>query len=118
MTTYRVIDLIGYEADTPESDELMGYGIMAEDGDSMKMLPQVYGTRSEADREIVLMEESDANLVPSYEITYVSDRPKRVVGPEHFERSSAFAPVLRMQVGEKIERRYRSAGYKSIKRVS
>lgn len=54
-----------------------------------------------------------------FEITYVNSRkPKAVVGPERFERSAAFAPVLRLAVGESAPRRYRSAGYKRIRRVA
>lgn len=54
-----------------------------------------------------------------FQITYVnSRRPSKTVGPERFERSAAFAPVLRLAVGESINGRYHSAGYKSIKRVA
>lgn len=118
MKTYRVIDLIGFEADTPDEDELMGYGIMTEDGDKMTMLPQVYGVRSEAAREIVLMEEDDANVAPRYEITYVDRRPNRVVGEEHFARSVVGRTTSKLAVGESTGAQFRSAGYQSIKRVS
>lgn len=51
-----------------------------------------------------------------FEITYVNKRSKRTVDESHFQRSSAFAPVLKMEVGD-IARRYASAGYRQIKRV-
>lgn len=55
-----------------------------------------------------------------FEIKYVSPRkPKRVVTEDHFAKSSAFAPVLKMAVGESAPRgRYTSANYKSIKRIA
>lgn len=53
-----------------------------------------------------------------FQIIYINPhQPKRIVGEEHFAKSSAFYPVLQLEVGEKIERRYHSAGYKSVKRV-
>lgn len=54
-----------------------------------------------------------------FKITYVNPRrPSKTVGPERFEKSAAFAPVLRLAVGESISGRYRTAGYKTIKRVA
>lgn len=53
-----------------------------------------------------------------FEITYVNRRkPKRIVTEEHFARSAAFAPVLKLAVGEDAPRRYRTAGFKRIRRV-
>jgi hypothetical protein len=54
-----------------------------------------------------------------FEITYVAPKPKREVDESHFARSRAFAPVLRLQVGESAPSgRYWSAGYKQIKRIA
>lgn len=54
-----------------------------------------------------------------FKITYVNPhKPPVVVGPERFENSSAFFPVLQLKVGEAIERRYTTAGYKRIERVA
>jgi hypothetical protein len=54
-----------------------------------------------------------------FRITYTSPRkPDRVVSGDHFARSSAFYPVLRLSVGEYIDRRYHTAGYRRITRVS
>lgn len=62
----------------------------------------------------------DLVTMPTYRIEYVMPRRKpRIVGADHFAQSSAFAPVLRLAVGESSPRgRYVSAGYKRITRVS
>jgi hypothetical protein len=54
-----------------------------------------------------------------FRITYTNPQQKpRIVTGEHFDRSSAFYPVLQMAVGERIERRYHTAGYKRIERIA
>lgn len=52
-----------------------------------------------------------------FEITYLDGR-KREVDGQRFERSSAFAPVLQLAVGESAPNRYRTAGYKRIRRIA
>lgn len=53
-----------------------------------------------------------------FRIDYTTRRPARVVGPEHFAGSRAFAPVLRMEVGQSTPPgRYVSAGYRKITRT-
>jgi hypothetical protein len=55
----------------------------------------------------------------TFNIEYVNPRqPSRTVTGEHFARSSAYAPVLRLAVGEYAPKRYHTAGFKSIRRVS
>lgn len=41
-TAYSVVELID------EDDDLLGYAVVEEDEDGMRMLPDVHGTRSEA----------------------------------------------------------------------
>jgi hypothetical protein len=53
-----------------------------------------------------------------FRIEYVHPtKPSRIVGPEHFERSRAFHPVLQLRIGQSLSNRYRSAGYDRITRV-
>jgi hypothetical protein len=63
---------------------------------------------------------STKEVAVKFEITYVSPgRPKRIVDEDHFARSSAFAPVLKLEVGQSAPAgRYRSANYKRIKRIA
>lgn len=53
-----------------------------------------------------------------FKITYVSRRPARVVTGEHFDKSAAFHPVLKLEVGEAITGRYYSAGYRKVERIA
>jgi hypothetical protein len=54
-----------------------------------------------------------------FEITYVNKhRTAKTVGAARFEKSSAFVPVLSLEVGEIAPNRYRSAGIAQIKRVA
>jgi hypothetical protein len=58
-------------------------------------------------------------MTMSFRIEYTTRRPARVVAAGHFERSRAFAPVLRMAVGESTPPgRYVSAGYRRITRIA
>lgn len=56
----------------------------------------------------------------TFRIEYVMrSKSPRIVTEKHFANSSAFAPVLRLAVGESAPRgRYTSAGFKRITRVS
>lgn len=51
-----------------------------------------------------------------FEITYVNPRPKRIVGEEHFAHSIIGRKTSKLAVGESTGR-FKSAGYKNIKRI-
>ena len=79
-----------------------------------------YETRRIEPRNVTYWSEPVEPHERRYEITYVQSQKKgkRIVGPERFEKSSAFYPVLKLEVGQVIQRRYYSAGIKQIKRLA
>jgi hypothetical protein len=53
-----------------------------------------------------------------FEITYVNPRTKkRIVNESRFEKSLAYAPVLKLKVGQSMKGGYWSAGIRSVKRL-
>lgn len=61
---------------------------------------------------------TEFRTLKQFEISYIFKRPNRIVDETHFEKSSAFYPVLSLKVGESAPKRYRSAGYRNIKRIA
>ena len=80
-----------------------------------------YETRRIEPRNVTYWSEPVEDHERRYEITYMpAHRPqRRVVGPEHFEqRGGPWMRVLNLTVGQVISNRYRSAGYRQIRRIA